>query len=78
MYGYLFLGLALLVLVAGLVARQRIQSARDASGLSDDELRSIEEEGWLQRDEPLDLDEARREEERFLEETWDEPDEPFA
>ncbi len=58
MITYLFLGLAALVLLAGLMARKRVHDQP-------------------KDDEPLDLDEIAREEERFWDETWDEPEGPF-
>jgi hypothetical protein len=67
---------ALLAAVAGLLYRARLRAYRRGSSLSDDHIRSIETHGRVEVDEPLDLDEIRREERRFLEETaWDEPDE---
>ena len=38
-------------------------------------IRRIEEQGSIEMDEPLDFDHIREEEERFLNETWDLPDE---
>lgn len=78
MYTFLFMAAAVLVIAAGVMARQRVQDARrQEGGLADEDIRRIEEGGWLARDEPLDLDEARAEEEQFWEESWDEPEEPF-
>jgi hypothetical protein len=78
MYSILFLAAAVLVIAAGILARRRVLAAReDRGGLADEDIRRIEEGGWLVREEPLDLDEARAEEEQFWEETWDEPEEPF-
>lgn len=80
MTGWLFGGLAALVLVAGWAARRRIahRTGRGGAGLSDDDIAQIEEDGLLVRedDEPLDMDEIRREEERFWRsESWDEAEE---
>lgn len=80
MTGWLFAGLAVLVLVAGAAARRRIvrKTGRGGAGLSDDEIAQIEEDGVLVRedDEPLDMDEIRKEEERFWRsESWDEAEE---
>lgn len=72
-----FLGLALLVLLAGLLARRRVNRARDDRRLSNEMIRRIERVGRIEfeADEPLDLDEIRREEDEFWSRTWDEPEE---
>jgi hypothetical protein len=72
---------ALLALASGLIYRTRLGRAGGGSrALTDDMIRSIEEHGIVQfgddDNEPLDLRAIREEEERFLNETWDEPDEP--
>ena len=70
----MYLGLAVLAIGAGLVIRWRVrQRTRPwSSGLSDDEVRRIEQFGSLHRDdEPLDLEEVREAEEKFWQETWD-------
>jgi hypothetical protein len=70
--------LAALAILAGLVYRRRLRavSASDSTHLNDDMIRQIETSGWVEVDEPLDLDTIRDEESRFLEEeTWDEADE---
>lgn len=72
MVAWLFVGGALLVAGAGLVARRRLVRLR--RGLSDDAIREIESRGRLQMDEPLDLAEAAEEEDRFWSESWDEPE----
>lgn len=72
MTSWLFAGAALLVAGAGALARRRIARARAA--LTDEDIRAIEELGRVRADEPLDLDEAAEEEERFWSETWDEPE----
>jgi hypothetical protein len=69
---WLFVGAAVLVAGAGLVARRRL--ARLRAGLSDEAIREIESGGRLQLDDPLDLAEAAEEEERFWSESWDEPE----
>lgn len=47
-----------------------------AHGLSDDMVRQIEAAGYIDVDEPLDLEEIQEEEERFWEEApWEEPEE---
>lgn len=64
--------LALLVAVAGVLYRERLK--RDRPTVSDDMISQIEASGWVEVDEPLDLDEARDAEEEFWEEEWDEPE----
>ena len=77
--GYIGLALAGIVAVAGAAARlHRVRVMERSQALSDDQIRAIERAGTLQldEDEPLDLSEARAEEERFWrEERWDEGDE---
>lgn len=73
MTGWIFALGALLVAVAGLGVRRRLQRLKD-SDLSDGAIRRIESTGRLEVDEPLDLDEAAAEEERFWDESWDEPE----
>jgi hypothetical protein len=68
--------LAFLGLIAGLLARLKIRSTirRDIPRLDDDAIRRVVEEGVLHledEDEPLDLEEIEREEERFLERDWE-------
>lgn len=80
MTGWIFAALSVLVLVAGAAARRRIlrRTRPAADGLSDDDVRQIEEGGLLFRedDEPLDMDEIREEEERFwASESWDRAEE---
>ena len=72
MVTWLFVGGALLVAGAGLSVRRRM--ARLRGGLSDDAIRAIEAHGRFEAEEPLDLEEAAEEEERFWSETWDEPE----
>jgi hypothetical protein len=70
--------LAALAILAGLVYRRRLRrvSVSESTHLNDDMIRQIETNGWVEVDEPLDLDTIRDEESRFLEEeTWDEADE---
>lgn len=63
------------VLVAGAWFAYRRRLARFVGrGLSDADVRAIEASGRVERDAPLDLDEAADEEERFWSETWDEPE----
>jgi hypothetical protein len=69
---------ALLALAGGLIYRTRLgRMGGRKTVLTDDMIRRIEEHGALdvEDDEPLDMQHIREEEERFLEETWDEPDE---
>ncbi|MDX1674152.1 MAG: hypothetical protein R3314_05045 [Longimicrobiales bacterium] len=73
MIGWLFAVGALLVAGAWLGVRHRLRQLRDRE-LTDGAIRQIEASGRLEVDEPLDLDEAAAEEERFWGETWDEPE----
>ena len=67
------LAVALLAVAAVLVHRRRHAVRRVA--LDDDMIRSIEERGAVELDEPLDLDHIAEEEQRFLdEERWDAAD----
>lgn len=70
--GWLFTAGALLVAAAGLAARRRTRAAR--RGLEDAHIRAIEEHGRIELEDPLDLEEAAAEEERFWSESWDEPE----
>ena len=74
--GALFAALAVLVLVAGLLARRRLRRTRERGGLDDEMVRRIEREGRVdwEPEEPLDLKEIRAEEDAFWEQTWDEPE----
>lgn len=74
---FLFGLLAGVLLVAAAIRlRFRVVGRRSAhSGLNDDMIRQIEEHGRVEMDEPLDREHIAREEERFWEETWDEPEE---
>ncbi|HSR41689.1 MAG TPA: hypothetical protein VLL48_05950 [Longimicrobiales bacterium] len=73
MIGWLFGVGAVLVVAAWIGSRRRLKRMGD-SGLSDGDIRRIEASGRVERDEPLDLEEAAEEEERFWGETWDEPE----
>lgn len=73
MTGWIFALGALLVVAAGLGVRRRLQRLKDR-GLNDAAIRRIEASGRIEVDEPLDLEEAATEEERFWDETWDEPE----
>ena len=73
MVGWVFGAAAVLVAAAGLAYRRRISALR-GDRLSDDQIRDIETHGRIRADEPLDLEEAAEEEERFWGETWDEPE----
>lgn len=74
---YFGLLLGILALAGGLYYRSRLTdvAARGGPTLSDDMLRQIEESGYIELDEPLDLEDIQEEEARFWEEPWDEPDE---
>ena len=77
--GLPLLALALLALAGGLAYRRRIRDyiggGRDR--IDDDMIRRIEEQGSVEVEEPLDLDEVRLEEERFWSESWDTPEEDW-
>lgn len=66
-----FIGMAILVIVAGIAARRG-----ERRGLSDEHIREIERSGRLDSEdlEPLDVDEIRAEEDEFWNQTWDEPE----
>jgi hypothetical protein len=70
---WFFVVAALLVAFGWLGYRRRIGEVR-GSGLTDADIRAIERGGRVAADEPLDLGEAAEEEERFWDETWDEPE----
>ncbi|MDX1576888.1 MAG: hypothetical protein R3266_00320 [Gemmatimonadota bacterium] len=75
MTGLFFLGLAVLVILGGWAARRRVREARTT--VTDEMVRRIERLGRVDAEdvEPLDLDEARAEEDAFWARTWDEPEE---
>lgn len=70
---WFFFVAALLVAFGWLGYRRRLGEVR-GSGLTDADIRVIEGGGRVEADEPLDLGEAAEEEERFWDETWDEPE----
>jgi hypothetical protein len=72
---WIFLLGALAVLAGWLGYRRRLDRIRGPT-LTDEQIRAIEEGGSLRHDmdEPLDLEEAAEEEERFWDESWDEPE----
>lgn len=78
---WIWLVLAVLLLVAGIRALARLRSLHartHAPDVDDDTVRRILETGSIETDddeEPLDLDEAARAEDEFWNETWDEPEE---
>ncbi|MFP4623870.1 MAG: hypothetical protein ACOC3J_06695 [Gemmatimonadota bacterium] len=69
----IFAAAAVLVVAGWLEYRRRLKRVTER-GLSDGDIRRIEASGTLDSDEPLDLEEAAEEEERFWEESWDEPE----
>lgn len=75
MIGWLFALGGVLVVLGWLGYRRRLDRVR-SQGLSDGGIRQIEVSGRVEMDDPLDLDEAADEEERFWTESWDEP-EPY-
>lgn len=70
--------LAVLAVAGGVLYRNRVRDyvGRSRGIVDDDVIRRIETHGRVDVEEPLDLDEVRREEERFWSETWDRPEEP--
>jgi len=69
---------AIICIVAILRSRRRLDAyvASRAPMLSDEQMRQVEQRGWIEFDEPLDLNEIEDEEVRFWEESsWEEPDE---
>lgn len=73
MIGWLFAVGAALVAWAWVGHRRRLRRLKER-GLDDGAIRRIEVSGRVEMDEPLDLEEAAEEEERFWGETWDEPE----
>ena len=73
MIGWIFAVGAVLVAAAWLERRRRFRRMREG-GLSDGAIRQIEVSGRVEVDDPLDLEEAAEEEERFWNESWDEPE----
>jgi hypothetical protein len=71
---WVFLLGALLVTAGYLGYRSQMDRLRPR--LSDEDIRAIERGEPIGTEEPLDMEEAAEEEERFWDETWDEP-EPF-
>ena len=68
----MFYSLAVAVLAVAAVLVHRSRRAVRPVSLDDDMIRSIEERGAVELDEPLDLDHIAEEERRFLdEERWD-------
>ncbi len=63
--------LSVLVVAAWIGYRRRLHRSGQ---LDDADIRQIENAGWIDADEPLDMDEAREEEERFWNEDWEEPE----
>jgi hypothetical protein len=64
-----------LAVAAAIRYRERLTGTIAPRGLTDEQIRAIEERGTIDMDEPLDLDHIRDEESRFWEETWDDPEE---
>jgi len=64
----------ILLVLGALRIRHRLIGRR-STGLTDDMIREIETRGEVEMEEPLDRERIAREEERFWEETWDEPEE---
>jgi len=68
----LWVGLAVLVIVAGFLARR----GERRHSLSDDLVRQIERTGRIDREDidPLDIDEIRDQEDEFWAQDWDQPE----
>jgi hypothetical protein len=75
----LWIVIALLVIVGGVRAWSRLRDHRDSGvrPLTDEEIRRLERGGSISIEPPMDMSEIAEEEQRFWEEHWDEPDEPF-
>lgn len=71
---WILLVFAVLVFIGGILRRARMREARRRE-LSQEMVRQIEQEGSIrwERDD-LDLDAIREEEDRFWEQSWDEPE----
>ena len=76
MTGLVWTVASVLVAVAGVLYLRRLRALKQSGGVTDAMIERIESMGRLEVDEPLDLEEAAAEEEKFWSETWDEPDEP--
>ncbi len=76
MLGTLFVILAAVVLVGGLLSRRRVQRTVEGEDpvVTDELLRSLLQEGE-EDPEPLDEDEIRKAEDEFWDEPWDDPEE---
>lgn len=75
---FLAILLGIVALTGGLLyhARRQRASVLFAQTLTDDMVRQIEEAGYIDVDEPLDIQEIQEEEERFWEEApWEDPEE---
>lgn len=69
--------LAVLAIAGGVLYRNRVRDyvGRRRDVVDDDMIRRIESQGTVDVEDPIDMDEVRREEERFWSETWDRPEE---
>lgn len=71
------IALSILAIVAGVAYVRRLWRLKRERGpeLDDDMIRRIEETGRVEVDDPLDMEEIRREEERFWSDSpWEEPE----
>ena len=68
----LWIGMGILVLVAGILARRGERRGR----LSDDLIRQIESTGRIDREDvdPIDVEDIQAHEDDFWSQTWDEPE----
>lgn len=69
----LWIGMAVLVVVSGILVRR---GERGRRGLSDAMIRQIESTGRIDREDvdPLDVEHARAQEDEFWAQDWDEPE----
>jgi len=69
----LWIGMGVLVLVAGILARR---GERSRGRLSDDLIRQIESTGRIDREDvdPIDVEDIQGHEDDFWSQTWDEPE----
>lgn len=69
----MWIGMGLLVIVAGVLSRR---GERGRKALSDDLIRQIETTGRIDREDvdPIDVDDIRAQEDEFWAQDWDEPE----
>jgi len=75
---WIWVGLAVLIVIAGIRYRRRLRKMRSTSHIDDAAIHEIIRTGRLPRrdgDEPMDLRAAAKAEEDFWDESWDQPEE---